>query len=250
MEFGWLADNMICAETCSDRNLPWNPDLTKCKNDGKCEKRDDWWSCSCDPDQTYIGTFCEDLATTCDDMVSDSNHVMESGHCKNGGTCEISGTNFECECVFPFYADQCQFSPCDDMASGNPCLNGGTCEIDGGGFECDCVFPYYSSTCQFSPCNHPKLGEPCLNGGTCEFVGESFKCDCPTGKTGDFCEATPCTAKPCNDGTCSVVGDSYTVSTCDFCQLIINYSSVTAAEQECLVPSVKLRIVPGWTSFL
>ena len=134
---------------------------------------------------------------------------------------------YKCECIDGFEGDNCEITPCDTA----PCQNDGTCEVivDGVGFgalaisECFCEFPFSGAQCQHSPCNDMMNGDPCENGGTCEvLVDGNFKCDCPTGKIGETCEETPCDEDPCNDGTCSVVGDSFSVSTCSFRQLIIN----------------------------
>merc|ERR1711892_1158435 len=61
--------------------------------------------------------------------------------------------------------------------------------------------------CEQDKCDSCSVG-PC-NDGTCSVDGDSFTCACPTGQLGERCEDTPCTMESCNGGTCSVDGDFF-----------------------------------------
>ncbi|XP_041457367.1 fibropellin-1-like isoform X2 [Lytechinus variegatus] len=147
--------------------------------------------------------------------------------CLAGGTCELSGGSFMCNCIPPYAGPTCHYLvfPCDS----NPCQNGGTCEDvnQESEFVCSCAPGYAGITCdnQVSNACNPN---PCLAGGTCELSGGSFMCNCIPPYAGPTCHYLefPCDSNPCqNGGTCEDVNQEsefvcscapgYAGTTCD-----------------------------------
>ncbi|XP_063951885.1 fibropellin-1-like isoform X3 [Lytechinus pictus] len=133
--------------------------------------------------------------------------------CLAGGTCELSGGSFMCNCIPPYAGPTCHYLvfPCDS----NPCQNGGTCEDvnQESEFVCSCAPGYAGTTCdnQVFPCD----SLPCLNGGVCQNVDQNteFLCECSgTGYTGRTCAdvSNACDPNPClSGGTCELSGRSF-----------------------------------------
>jgi len=72
----------------------------------------------------------------------------------------------------------------------NPCMNGGDCEDVGTNFFCNCTFPFTGALCGTStinPCEDPLL---CAAGATClvGVNGLDYTCLCPVGATGERCD--------------------------------------------------------------
>jgi hypothetical protein len=112
-----------------------------------------------------------------------------SDFCKNGGTCQITGSIFSCICTSHFTGLTCETpvieSPPLDQC-GDLCKNGGTCQIAGPIFSCACTADFTGLTCdtQIALCERAK--NPCENGGTCQ----NDTCVCAAGFTGEFCQNT------------------------------------------------------------
>ena len=71
----------------------------------------------------------------------------------------------------------------------NLCLNGGGCQDGGSNFYCNCQFPFTGPLCATStinPCDNPLL---CASGATCVAAanGVDHSCVCPVGATGERC---------------------------------------------------------------
>ncbi len=146
----------------------------------------------------------------------------EPNPCQHGGTCQASGTTYECDCQNGYSGVNCE--TIDECAS-DPCVNG-TCITRAGTFECDCGTSGYSGelcdvlieNCALSPCD---------NGGVCSDVDGSRVCDCTdTGATGascevdiDECESDPCEHGTCENGvgqyTCDCTGTGYQGTNCE-----------------------------------
>ena len=80
---------------------------------------------------------------------------------------------------------QCNTSLCQP----NLCMNGGRCQDGGSNFFCDCQFPFTGPLCTTStinPCDNPLL---CASGATCVAAanGVDYTCVCPAGATGERC---------------------------------------------------------------
>ena len=80
---------------------------------------------------------------------------------------------------------QCNTSPCQP----NLCMNGGSCQNSGSNFFCDCQFPFTGPLCASStvnPCDNPLL---CAYGSTCVVAANDvdYSCVCPAGATGERC---------------------------------------------------------------
>ena len=71
----------------------------------------------------------------------------------------------------------------------NLCMNNGSCQDGGSNFFCDCQFPFTGPLCTTStinPCDNSLL---CASGATCVVAanGVDYSCICPTGVTGERC---------------------------------------------------------------
>ena len=80
---------------------------------------------------------------------------------------------------------QCNTSLCQS----NPCMNGGSCQDGGSNFFCNCQFPFTGPLCATStinPCDNSLL---CASGATCVIAanGIDYSCICPAGATGERC---------------------------------------------------------------
>ena len=80
---------------------------------------------------------------------------------------------------------QCNTSLCQP----NLCLNGGRCQDGGSNFFCNCQFPFTGPLCAAStinPCDNVLL---CASGATCVAAanGVDYSCVCPVGATGERC---------------------------------------------------------------
>lgn len=69
----------------------------------------------------------------------------------------------------------------------NPCMNGGTCNINGTSFSCDCPSGTYKPRCLRNMVRNPCIPNPCANRGVCSKLLSSFKCECGPGFTGGTC---------------------------------------------------------------
>ena len=239
-----------CTNKCNSDVSRWLAAPSKCENGGECVTTDQWHACKCQDDGDYYGHLCNEYKCQFNDCDADGtltdNGCTNNGkdsytcNCKPGYTgnfCQISPCDsvpcqndakcyptigpppfYTCDCKRGYEGPTCLFTPCDN----NPCQNEGECTdklLSGGGVEYICACPegYSGDECQLSACNHIDDGNRCENGSTCEVTGgdmnTDFKCACLTGFLGRTCEDTPCKpVNPCNDGRCTVDGDSFTVS--------------------------------------
>lgn len=93
--------------------------------------------------------------------------------------------------VMSYGIRQCNTSLCQP----NLCMNGGSCQDGGSNFFCDCQFPFTSPLCATSsinPCGNPLL---CASGATCVVSanGVDYSCACPAGATGERCSQSELT---------------------------------------------------------
>ena len=86
---------------------------------------------------------------------------------------------------------QCNISLCQP----NLCMNGGSCEDGGSNFFCECQYPFTGPLCATStvnPCDNTLL---CASGATCVVAanGVDYSCACPAGATGERCSQSKLT---------------------------------------------------------
>ncbi|XP_056001924.1 fibropellin-1-like isoform X2 [Ostrea edulis] len=170
----------------------------------------------------------------------------ENNNCRNGGTCQPLGLDYNCACVPGFTGVFCETNV-DDCAS-SPCYFGGTC-VDGvNDYSCICVKNFTGSRCERylgmcanNPCIHgicyttgrqsyachcdpnfigkncdvrfhPCLRAPCKH-GSCVDSGNDYRCVCAAGFTGKDCDVqddNPCTPNPCVRGDCMIYAPNHT----------------------------------------
>ncbi|EGT56752.1 hypothetical protein CAEBREN_31590 [Caenorhabditis brenneri] len=145
----------------------------------------------CDPQKSFLTVIVFFL---------DINQNAPSGHCQNGGYCDISSSR--CICPPGYHGSSCEFStnhrdPCEN----HPCIHG-QCSALPDGIHCLCDDGYSGSFCDEGKDNC--VNNNCRAGSKCINAVDSYYCDCPTGRTGQYCENIDCSAIPgiCNFGKC------------------------------------------------
>ncbi|TST98545.1 Reticulon-1 [Bagarius yarrelli] len=107
-----------------------------CLNNGVCEEKKGKFKCKCP--KPFKGRNCEKGIKVC------RRDTCGYGHCVFTPTPPF----FECKCIPPFVPPNCkQIAPCNI----NPCRNGGTCQKDGQDFECICLPGFSGKFCQVGP---------------------------------------------------------------------------------------------------
>ncbi|XP_074154586.1 delta and Notch-like epidermal growth factor-related receptor [Sminthopsis crassicaudata] len=172
----------------------------QCTGKGKCTTTPAEATFSCDCEDQYVGTFCEEF------------NACQAQPCQNNGTCidaieKHDGNNFTCVCLAGYTGEFCQSVV--DYCILEPCKNGATCISSLSGFSCQCPEEYSGPSCEekVDPC----ASLPCQNNGTCYADRAHFTCSCSAGFTGPTCAQLIdfCALNPCAHGTCRSVGTSY-----------------------------------------
>ncbi|GFS98230.1 hypothetical protein TNCV_944151 [Trichonephila clavipes] len=70
--------------------------------------------------------------------------LCSNNPCQNGGSCEIKGASFMCQCKSSYFGQNCERDPCTDQ----PCLNGGICKLHKDTFKCYCKEPFFGTKCE------------------------------------------------------------------------------------------------------
>ncbi|KAI4574654.1 hypothetical protein MJT46_003933 [Ovis ammon polii x Ovis aries] len=172
----------------------------ECSGRGRCSTKPSEATFSCNCDDQYTGTFCEEF------------DACQKKPCQNNASCvdakeKQDGGNFSCVCLAGYLGSTCE-EKVDPCASA-PCQNNGTCYADGLHFGCSCSAGFTGPACAqlvdfcaLSPCAH----------GTCRSVGTSYKCLCDPGYHGLYCEEEydECLSAPClNAATCRDLVNGY-----------------------------------------
>ncbi|XP_046863969.1 neurogenic locus notch homolog protein 2-like [Xenia sp. Carnegie-2017] len=129
--------NMGAMDCVEDRNCSSKSPCKSfpCKNDGRCLKEGDTFSCICI--NGYHGKTCEELPPT----------PCDSRPCKNNGICSINGDTFSCECASGFEGNTCEFT---NACAKGPCKNEGVCTIVGSSYKCECKFGFTGKNCELN----------------------------------------------------------------------------------------------------
>ncbi|XP_060727729.1 hyaluronan-binding protein 2-like [Tachysurus vachellii] len=123
----WLFQLQNVRGTCSP-----NP----CLNNGVCEEKKGRYKCKCP--KPFKGRRCEKSKKAC------KNDTCGYGQC----VLTSSPPFYECKCKAPFLPPNCKkIAPCER----NPCRNGGTCQKDGQDFDCICLKGFSGKFCQVGP---------------------------------------------------------------------------------------------------
>ncbi|XP_056005160.1 blastula protease 10-like [Ostrea edulis] len=67
--------------------------------------------------------------------------------CRNSGTCNVSGSAYECTCRSGWTGTNCDVET--QSCQPNPCQNGGTCSIVGNSITCSCPSRYVGPNCEY-----------------------------------------------------------------------------------------------------
>ncbi|KFD71893.1 hypothetical protein M514_08148, partial [Trichuris suis] len=125
--------------------------------------------------------------------------------CRHLGTCNSTGSRYECSCVKGRHGNHCQYV--QNVCRNNRCQNGGTCVPTAeNSISCRCRPGFRGVLCEIDidEC----ASNPCLNSGLCINEPGQFRCSCRNGFSGNRCENNidDCAAKPCSpEGTSKCV---------------------------------------------
>ncbi|XP_074220543.1 delta and Notch-like epidermal growth factor-related receptor isoform X1 [Camelus bactrianus] len=172
----------------------------ECSGKGRCTTKPSEATFSCDCDEQYVGTYCEEF------------DACQGRPCLNNASCvdaieKQDGRNFTCVCLAGYTGELCQSKI--DYCILDPCRNGATCISNLSGFTCQCPEGYLGPACEEKA--DPCASAPCRNNGTCYADGPRFGCSCSAGFTGPACAQLVdfCALSPCAHGSCRSVGTSY-----------------------------------------
>jgi len=109
--------------------------LDTCSGNGKCEDKQNGFSCKCN--LGWIGERC-----------FDENNCI-SNPCQNGGSCQDIGNDFKCDCPEGWVGKACKHP---DFCNPNPCKNNGSCsnDLQRAIYECKCPDQFEGPTCKIT----------------------------------------------------------------------------------------------------
>nr|XP_031534619.1 delta and Notch-like epidermal growth factor-related receptor [Vicugna pacos] len=252
----------------------------ECSGKGRCTTKPSEATFSCDCDEQYVGTYCEEFDAcqrrpclnnaSCVDAIEKQDGrnftcVCLAGYtgelcqskidycildpCRNGATCISNLSGFTCQCPEGYHGLYCEEEYNECLST--PCLNAATCRDLVNGYECVCLAEYKGIHCEAY--KDPCANVSCLNGGTCDSDGLNGTCVCTPGFTGEECDIdiNECDSNPCHHaGTCLDQPNGYTCH-CPHgwvganCEIHLQWKSGHMAESLSNMPRHSLYIIIG-----
>ncbi|XP_032336309.1 delta and Notch-like epidermal growth factor-related receptor isoform X2 [Camelus ferus] len=252
----------------------------ECSGKGRCTTKPSEATFSCDCDEQYVGTYCEEFDAcqgrpclnnaSCVDAIEKQDGrnftcVCLAGYtgelcqskidycildpCRNGATCISNLSGFTCQCPEGYHGLYCEEEYNECLSA--PCLNAATCRDLVNGYECVCLAEYKGIHCEAY--KDPCANISCLNGGTCDSDGLNGTCVCTPGFTGEECDIdiNECDSNPCHHaGTCLDQPNGYTCH-CPHgwvganCEIHLQWKSGHMAESLSSMPRHSLYIIIG-----
>ncbi|CAC5422506.1 unnamed protein product [Mytilus coruscus] len=75
------------------------------------------------------------------------NGFCNDNPCKNGGKCIADDHSHYCECLSPYFGDNCEKKDINDLCDNHPCENGGSCYQYDASYYCHCISPFVGEHC-------------------------------------------------------------------------------------------------------
>ncbi|KAK7111927.1 uncharacterized protein [Littorina saxatilis] len=214
-------------------------------------KQDNWETFlkSCAKTFLFEGSRCEkDLTDDCTNAT-----CAERSFCRD----MVGSADCVCPSDSKYTRPRCEID--DTVCDPNPCKNGGTCEDSGSGVRATCVCPagFTGSMCEVDIDECAENPDGCLYGGNCTQAVNTYSCQCGD-YSGDHCENKPdfCANNPtfCKNGLCyNDYNISSLVCVCEFpyklgaggqCEEI----DICMEDNPCLHNSTCTIAAPGVTS--